>query len=67
LRVSGQHRTCCSEHLDFGWVFTALAWTSVTLAPALAWIFVGLAVLEAAELGHVVVGHLSPGEYCPTF
>jgi hypothetical protein len=34
-----------SEQPDFGWAFTALAWISVTLAPTLAWIFVGLAVL----------------------
>ncbi|MDX8056249.1 hypothetical protein SK571_43330 [Lentzea sp. BCCO 10_0798] len=34
-----------SEHLEFGWAYTALAWASVTLAPALAWTFVGLAVL----------------------
>lgn len=34
-----------SEQPDFGWAFTALAWISVTLAPALAATFVGLAVL----------------------
>lgn len=34
-----------SEQPDFGWAYTALAWISVALAPALAWTFVGLAVL----------------------
>ena len=34
-----------AEPVDFAWAFTALAWMSVTLAPAVALTFVGLAVL----------------------
>lgn len=30
---------------DMGWSFTALAWISTTIAPILAWIFLGVVVL----------------------
>ncbi len=44
-RGAGLREFRLGEHARFAEAYTALSWISVVLAPALAWIFLGLAVL----------------------